>query len=57
MLEHVNLDEEESMKAEMPGDNGELDVFNCMPIPCKKLFCDTMKQLNIKSYDDVLLYS
>ena len=43
MLEHVNLEEEESLKADLRGDNGELDVFNCMPAPKLKLFVDYMK--------------
>ena len=57
MLEHVDLEKEESLKMNAPADNGELDAFNCMPMPNMPMFVDTMKRLNIKSYDDVLLYS
>ena len=27
MLEHVNLEQEESLKADLPGDNGEMDSY------------------------------
>jgi hypothetical protein len=57
MLEHVSLDKDESVKQQVPGDNGELDNYQCMPVPNFKIFTDAMKSLNIKSYDDVLLYS
>jgi 3-mercaptopyruvate sulfurtransferase SseA len=36
---------------------GELDAYKNLPLPSLELFKQTMKQMNIKHYDDIILYS
>ena len=36
---------------------GSLEPYKFLPIPSVDLFIQTMKLLNIKIYDDVILYS
>ena len=38
-------------------DQGELDFYKFLPLPSIEQFKQTMKNMNIKSYDDVILYS
>ena len=36
---------------------GSIEEYKFLPIPNLELFIQTMKQMNIKIYDDVILYS
>ena len=53
----MDLQHDEEPEQEVPGDSGEIDAYTGMPLPELELFIATMKSLNIKTYDDVLLYS
>ena len=37
--------------------SGSLDYYKYLPVPSLELFIETMKQMNIKIYDDIILYS
>ena len=37
--------------------HGEIEQYKFLPMPSVELFKNTMKAMNVKSYDDVILYS
>ena len=38
-------------------DQGELDAYKNLPLPKIEFFIQTMKEMNIKHYDDIILYA